>query len=149
MIGSKERVKFRPFLVREEKLLIMASESEDQSEMLNVMQEIVDVCSFGKLVGKDLPFFELQNIFIKLRSESIGQITEFNLVCGECGHKTAAELDLTTIKPTITEGHTNKIDFGNGLGVIYHQGRHRCSAEINRTEAEYCWRCGNALNENT
>ena len=48
MIGSKERVKFRPFLVREEKLLIMASESEDQSEMLNVMQEIVDVCSFGK-----------------------------------------------------------------------------------------------------
>jgi len=118
MIGSKERVKFRPFLVREEKLLIMASESEDQSEMLNVMQEIVDVCSFGKLVGKDLPFFELQNIFIKLRSESIGQITEFNLVCGECGHKTAAELDLTTIKPTVTEGHTNKIDFGNGLGVI-------------------------------
>jgi len=118
MIGSKERVKFRPFLVREEKLLILASESEDQNEMLNAMQEIVEVCSFGKLIGKDLPFFELQNIFIKLRSESIGQVTEFNLVCGECGHKTPAELDLTSIKPTITEGHTNKIDLSNGLGVI-------------------------------
>ena len=118
MIGTKEKVKFRPFLVKEEKLLILASESEDQSEMLNAMQEITDVCSFGKLTGSELPFFELQNIFIRLRSESIGQVTEFNLVCGECGHKTAAELDLTTIKPTLTEGHTNKIDVGNGLGVI-------------------------------
>jgi len=118
MIGTKEKFKFRPFLVKEEKLLIMASESEDQNEMLNAMQEIVSVCSFGKLNGNELPFFELQNIFIRLRSESIGQITEFNLVCGECGHKTPAELDLTTIKPTLTEGHTNKIDVGNGLGVI-------------------------------
>jgi len=118
MIGSKEKVKFRPFLVKEEKLLILASESEDRNEMMNAMQEIVGVCSFGKLDGHTLPFFELQNIFIKLRSQSIGQISEFNLICGECGHRTPSALDLETIKATVNERHTNKINLSNDLGVI-------------------------------
>lgn len=118
MIGNKEKVKFRPFLVKEEKLLILASESEDKQEMLNVMQEIVSVCSFGKVDGRELPIFELQNIFIKLRSQSIGQISEFNLVCGECGHKTPSGLDLESIKPTVHENHSNKIQLTPELGVI-------------------------------
>ncbi len=127
MIGSKEKIKFRPFLVKEEKLLILASESEDKDEMLNAMQEIVNVCSFGKLNGAELPFFELQNIFIKLRSQSIGQISEFNLVCGECGHKTPSGLDLETIKPTLHENHSNKIQLNSDLGVIM---RYPCASDL-------------------
>lgn len=118
MIGTKEKVKFRPFLVKEEKLLILASESEERQEMLNAMQEVITVCSFGKVDGYKLPFFELQNIFIKLRSQSIGQISEFNLICGGCGHKTPSSLDLDSIKPTVDESHTNKIDLNPDLGVI-------------------------------
>lgn len=118
MIGTKEKIKFRPFLVKEEKLLILASESEDRTEMLNAMQEIVNVCSFGEIDGRELPFFELQNIFIKLRSQSIGQISEFNLICGECGHKTPSALDLESIKPTTYDGHTNKIQLTPDLGIV-------------------------------
>lgn len=111
-------VEFRPFLVKEEKILILAQESGEINEMIKAMQDIVTSCANGDINGRDLPFFDLQYAFIQLRSQSIGSITDFLLICGECGHKTETELDLNTLTIDFPEGHTNKIMLSDSVGVI-------------------------------
>ena len=116
--STKETVEMRPFLVKEEKLLIMASESGDRENMIRSMQQVINSCSNGKIEAEKLPFFDLQSIFIKLRSQSIGNESEFNLICGECGHKTPTTLNLDDIKLNISPEHTNKIMITDDIGVI-------------------------------
>ena len=116
--STQQKVELRPFLVKEEKILIMAQESGKKEDMLKAMQDIITACSNGKINGKELPFFDLQNIFVKLRAQSIGGTTEFNLICGECQHRTPFEMDLNTIELVTTEGHTNKIQLTDEVGVI-------------------------------
>lgn len=113
-----KKVQMRPFLVKEEKILIMAQESGKKEDMIKAMQDIVTVCSRDVLIGKDLPFFDLQNIFLRLRSQSIGGTSEFNLICGECQHRTPFELDLDSIQLVTNEEHTNKIQLTDDIGVI-------------------------------
>lgn len=111
-------IEFRPFLVKEEKLLILAQESGEVKEMIKAMQDIITSCTNGDINGRDLPFFDLQYAFIQLRSQSIGSITDFLLICGECGHKTETELDLNTLTIDFPEGHNNKIMLSDSVGVI-------------------------------
>ena len=111
-------IEFRPFLVKEEKILILAQESNEPKEMIKAMQDIVTSCSNGAVDGRDLPFFDLQYAFIQLRSQSIGNITDFILICGECGHKTETTLDLNNLTIDFPENHTNKIMLSDAVGVI-------------------------------
>jgi len=112
-----KEVEFRPFLVKEEKILILAQESNEPKEMIKAMQDIVTSCSNGAVDGRDLPFFDLQYAFIQLRSQSIGNITDFILICGECGHKTETTLDLNALTIDFPENHTNKIMLSDTVGV--------------------------------
>jgi hypothetical protein len=116
--STKQKVSMRPFLVKEEKILILAAESDSKSDMIRAMQQVINSCSDEKIDAEKLPFFDMQNIFIKLRSQSIGKESEFNLICGECGHKTPTTLDLDTIGLQTTPEHTNKIMLSDDIGVI-------------------------------
>ena len=116
--STKQKVRMRPFLVKEEKILILAAESNQRSDMIRAMQQVVNSCSDDIIESEKLPFFDLQNIFIKLRSQSIGKDSEFNLICGECGHKTPTTLDLDEIKLQVSDNHTNKIMIDNEIGVV-------------------------------
>ena len=111
-------IEFRPFLVKEEKILILAQESNEPKEMIKAMQDIVTSCSGGNVNGRELPFFDLQYAFIQLRSQSIGNITDFVLICGECGHKTETTLDLNSLTVDFPENHTNKIMLSGNVGVL-------------------------------
>jgi hypothetical protein len=116
--STKQKVSMRPFLVREEKILILAAESNQRADMIRSMQQVINSCSDGKIDAENLPFFDIQNIFIRLRSQSIGRDSEFNLICGECGHKTPTILDLDQIELQITPDHKNKIMITDDIGVI-------------------------------
>ena len=82
------------------------------------MQDIVTSCSGGNVNGRELPFFDLQYAFIQLRSQSIGNITDFVLICGECGHKTETTLDLNSLTVDFPENHSNKIMLSDNVGVF-------------------------------
>ena len=116
--STKRKVSMRPFLVKEEKILILAAESNQRADMIRAMQQVINSCSDGKIDSEKLPFFDIQNIFIKLRSQSIGKESEFNLICGECGHKTPTILDLDNIELQISPEHKNKIMITPDVGVI-------------------------------
>ena len=70
--SSDKKLKFRPFLVKEEKVLLMALESQDQKEMLRAMKEIIATCTYEKFDVENSPLFDLEYIFLKIRSKSVG-----------------------------------------------------------------------------
>jgi hypothetical protein len=118
VLSTKQKIRCRPFLVKEEKILVMAQEQNDKKEILNAMQDIVTACSNGAVNGHTLPIFDLQNLFLRIRSQSIGGTSDFNLICGECGHRTPFTLNLDAIQLQTNEEHTNKIMLTDTVGVV-------------------------------
>ena len=70
--STGEKIKFRPFLVKEQKLLLIAQESEDDQQIMETMQKLVSDCTFGKVDALASPLFDIEYVFLKLRSKSVG-----------------------------------------------------------------------------
>ena len=115
------KVKFRPFLVKEEKVLLQALESEDQKQVVNALKEIVSACTFGTLSVDDLPTFDLEYIFLNIRAKSVGEVAKLKILCPD-DKKTYAdvEVDLTKIEVQVDDSHTNNIvvDKDKKIGII-------------------------------
>jgi len=115
------QVKFRPFLVKEEKILLQALESGENKEIVRVLKDIVNTCTFGQLDGGNMPTFDLEYVFLQIRAKSVGEIAKVNLLCPD-DKKTYApvEIDLTKVEVEVDDNHTNKImiDEERNLGVI-------------------------------
>jgi len=115
------KVKYRPFLVKEEKILLMAMESQKETEIYEATRQIVDTCTFNTLKVEELPTFDLEYIFLQIRAKSVGEISKFKVLCPD-DKKTYAdvEVDLTKINVEVDDDHTNKIivDEARNLGVV-------------------------------
>ena len=109
--------KFRPFLVKEEKILVMANESSDKNDMLYAAQQVITNCSYGKVDGEKLPMFEVQKVFLTLRSQSVGNIIEMAAKCGECEASNEVFLDIDEIEIIKDESHTNRIELNDELVI--------------------------------
>ena len=83
-LPSGKKVTYRPFLVREEKLLYVAMESQDQKEMVKAVKEIIKNCTSVKNVGT-LSTFDIELLFLRIRAKSVGEISEFKLTCPDDG----------------------------------------------------------------
>lgn len=109
------KVKFRPFLVKEHKILLTMSEA-DNSEVARIIRELVDVCTFNKLKIKDLPHFDIEYIFMFLRAKSISETVDVVVNC-ECGEKIDANFNIENLQIVKPEGHSNKIMINNEIGI--------------------------------
>ena len=98
--STKKKVKFRPFLVKEEKILMIAQETKDQKAIINAMKDIIKACTFDKLDPDTLTMYDLEFIFLKLRAKSVGETVELQLPCKECGERHPIEINVDNIKIT-------------------------------------------------
>ena len=115
------KVKFRPFLVKEEKILLQALESEDQKQIINALKEIVTACTFGVLNVNELPTFDLEYVFLQIRAKSVGEITKLKVLCPDDKTTYAnVDIDLTKIEVQVDDKHTNKIiiDENKNIGIV-------------------------------
>ena len=114
-------VKFRPFLVKEEKVLLQALESQEQKQIVNALKDIVSACTFGKLSVDDLPTFDLEYVFLQIRAKSVGEIAKLKVLCPD-DKKTYVdiELDLSKVEVQVDDKHTNNIiiDEDKKIGMI-------------------------------
>ena len=115
------KVKYRPFLVKEEKILLMALESQKSDEIFQATKQIVSSCTFDALKVEELPTFDLEYIFLQIRAKSVGETTKFKVLCPD-DKKTYAdvEVDLTKVNVEVDDKHTNKliVDEKRNLGVV-------------------------------
>ena len=79
--STNKKIKFRPFLVKEQKILYMAQNSKSESEIVNSVGQLVSNCTFGEVDPDIAPMFDIEYIFIKLRSKSVGETIELSVLC--------------------------------------------------------------------
>ena len=94
---SKKTIKFRPFVVGEQKILMMALESRDESQIFSAIKEAVTICTKNTIdVGK-LPLFELEYIFLNIRMKSVGEKTKIILTCASCEEENEVDVNLENV----------------------------------------------------
>jgi hypothetical protein len=117
--STGEKVEYRPFLVKEEKLLLMAQEANDETATLKAVEQIVDACTFGKLNVKTIPVFDLEYVFIQLRAKSVGETSSIKITCpDDMETKVEVTVNLEDITCVKQEGHDNKIQLTDEIGMI-------------------------------
>ena len=121
--STGKKIKYRPFLVREEKILIMALETEDTQQISNAVVQILDECILTKGVNvTKLATFDIEYLFLNVRSKSVGETVEVNIVCPD-DNKTSVqmEINIDSIKVQKTRGHksTVKLDDQYSMKLKY------------------------------
>ena len=117
--STDEKIKFRPFLVKEEKILMMAMESKSNADITQAVKDIVQECTFNKVDISNMPMFDVEYIFLQIRAKSVGEVSKLKLLCPDDGKTYAdVELDLNEVKVQVGDDHTNKIELGNDMGMI-------------------------------
>ena len=79
--STGEKIKYRPFLVKEQKLLMVAQESNDQTQVVNTVSNLVNSCTFNKVNASTSPVFDIEYLFLQIRGKSVGETVEVNITC--------------------------------------------------------------------
>ena len=119
MPSTDEKIQFRPFLVKEEKILMIAMESGKNADIVNAVKEIVSACTFDKIDISNIPMFDVEYIFLKIRSKSVGETSKLKILCPD-DKKTYAnvEVNLEEVQVQVGDDHTNKIELDDSKGII-------------------------------
>lgn len=115
---SKKTVSYRPFLVKEEKVLLMALESGDQKQILRAMHDVVEACTNNEVKAKDLPVAELEYLFLRLRAKSVGEKSHIGLSCASCKATNEMDVDLESIEIDTKKAPKTKIMLTDTVGVM-------------------------------
>lgn len=113
--STNKKIKFRPFLVKEHKVLLTMSEAENE-EVSRIIRDLVDVCTFNKLKVDELPHFDIEYIFMNLRAKSIGEVVDVVLNC-DCGNKINTTFNIEEVKVEKNKNHSNKIMLTDSVGI--------------------------------
>ena len=118
--STDEKIKFRPFLVKEEKILLIAMESGEPDEMIQAVKNIVDECTFNKLKLGEMPMFDVEYLFLNIRSKSVGEVSKLKVLCQDDMETYAiVEINLNEVEVQVdSETHSNKIELSDEMGVI-------------------------------
>ena len=117
--STDDKVKYRPFLVKEEKILMIAMESKDNAQIINAVKDIVKSCTFEKVDMSSMPMFDMEYIFLNIRAKSVGEISKIKVLCPDDKTTYAnIELDLTEVEVQVGDDHTNKIELTDDTGMI-------------------------------
>lgn len=101
--STGEVVRFRPYLVKEEKVLMLAMESEDAKQIVNAIVDTIDACVEGDLPRNKLKMYDVEYMFTQIRGKSVGETTEINMICTECDARSPVTIKFDDIKVDIPD----------------------------------------------
>ena len=117
--STKKKIKFRPFLVKEEKVLLMALESDNEENIRSAVQSLLKSCIQSRIKLENLATFDLEYIFLNIRAVSVGEVVEINVTCQDDNETSVRyNLNLTDVNVNFPKGHSNKIMLTKDTGVI-------------------------------
>jgi hypothetical protein len=130
LVSTGKPVRFRPFLVKEQKLFMMAAESEDQNEMVSTIRQVLKNCVLDDIDIDSLPTFDLEYLFMNLRARSVEEVVDLRYKCNnvvkdekgedkKCTGVVEFKMNLLEIQPTKNANHKNKIQLTENLGICF------------------------------
>ena len=116
--STKKKVKYRPFLVKEQKILILAMENEDQEQILDAITNTIKACLITKIDMTTLALFDIEYLFLQIRARSISEEIEMRVTCADDGETTVdVKFMVDDVKVNFPKGHTNIIELDNNLTI--------------------------------
>ena len=117
--STDEEIRYRPFLVREEKLLLIASETGDDDATYKAIRNIIQSCVLDEIDLDKMPLFDMEYIFLNIRAKSVGEIASLKVTCPD-DEKTQVDVDvdLTKIQVIMDEKHDARIQLTDNIGVL-------------------------------
>ena len=117
--STGEKVKYRPFLVKEQKHLMLAMESEKSTELRDALATLVSSCTFEKINPYEVPMFDIEFMFLRFRGKSIGEKVKINVLCPD-DEKTRVdiEINLEDVGVKLEADHTNEIEITKKIKII-------------------------------
>jgi len=118
--STDEEIKYRPFLVKEQKRMIMAQESENETELLDAMKQLIRDCTFNKIDPTTCPLFDAEYVFLQIRSKSVGETISVNITCPD-DEKTIVSKDIpiSEIKVSVFDDHTNEVNVTDDVKITF------------------------------
>jgi hypothetical protein len=115
--STGQEIKFRPFLVREEKILVIALESQDNKQITTAVKNVIKNCIETKNIKvESLPTFDIEYLFLNIRGKSVGEEIEVNIICPDDGETTVTtKINIDDIKVQKNPEHTNKIKLDDSI----------------------------------
>lgn len=130
LVSQPKPVVFRPYVVKEEKLLLMAQQGNDPKEVDRAVKQVITNCTFGKLDISRVPSFDVEYMFLQLRARSVNNIIEVKFECqnavnpptekhdGRCHNVVDVNINIDDIKIVVPDGHTPKIQLTDDIGIV-------------------------------
>ena len=117
--STGDEIQYRPFLVKEQKLLMMAQESEEDQQIVDAVTSLVRTCTFDKIDANNSPMFDVEYIFLQIRGKSVGENVQLKLICPD-DEKTSVdvEVDINDIAVQMTDNHTNEIKITDTVKIF-------------------------------
>lgn len=135
--STKETVKYRPFLVKEEKILLTSQASGEANDIINAVKQVINNCILTEKINVDtLTTFDLEYLFIKIRSKSVNNVINLVYRDVEDDQKYSVEINLDEVEIKEDPSHVNKFDIGNGYGLVMKYPRADLTNSLKFVEGE-------------
>jgi len=117
--STGKTIKYRPFLVKEQKILMLAQESEDEKQIERAFADIISSCTFEKLSPYKMPLFDIEYIFLRLRGKSVGEKVTLNVLCPD-DEETRVDVDinLEDVGISTSDDHSNEIELTKDIKIV-------------------------------
>jgi hypothetical protein len=116
--SNGKEVNFRPFTVQEEKMLLMAKNTENTDDIINTVKQVIQNCIIEPIDANKLAIFDIEYIFIKLRAKSVGEIVDLDYTDPDTSENIKFKVNLDEIEVKKHEGHSNKLKLFENIGVV-------------------------------
>ena len=135
--SSKKKLKYRPFLVKEQKILILALEENDSKQILEAIKDIFKACIITKFKMEDLSIFDVEYIFLQLRGRSIQETIDVEVPCDDDNEvKVPVSIPVDAVKIHFPKGHKSEIKLNDDIVVVMKYPNLEYFAKVNFTEEE-------------
>ena len=122
--STQEKIKFRPFLVKEQKILMVAQESGEESQIASAVGQLVDGCTFGSVDANLSPMFDIEYVFLQLRAKSVGSKITLNVTCPDDNEtQVEIEVDVDDIQVQMSLEHNQDIEITDGISIHFRYPR--------------------------
>lgn len=116
--STGEVIEYRPYLVKEEKILMMAMETKDQQQMIRALRDVIAGCTDGKIQADNLAMFDLEYVFLRIRGKSVGETTKVGMKCSHCDHKNEVTINLDEVEVQGEVKKNEKVALTDNVGVV-------------------------------
>ena len=117
--STGKTIKYRPFLVKEQKILMLAQESEDDKQVERAFADIISSCTFEKLNPLKMPLFDIEYIFLRLRGKSVGEKVKLNVLCPDAEEtRVDVDINLEDVGVITNDDHTNEVELTKDIKIV-------------------------------